>query len=175
MHHTASFRCNLVEHINDRLAVDRVHSSSTGKLDNQRCKDPQLRDPQKLSEKWRIHCASIRLDEHGCRCCISLSIIFSAIFQDVFRFLLLSARMSMNSKMAWAIWMFQNGRSPNRGNHGRSPTGICCWVNFASYSVAASPEAERYGYLATQSGKMQWRTSAQPQLFPKWWIFMDAI
>ena len=108
-----------------------VHSSSAGKLDNQRCKDPQLRDPQKLSEKWRIHCASIRLDEHGCRCCISLSIIFSAIFQDVFRFLLLSARMSMNSKMAWAIWMFQNGRSPNRGNHGRSPTGICCWVNFA--------------------------------------------
>ena len=90
-----------------------VHSSSAGKLDNQRCKDPQLRDPQKLSEKWRIRCASIRLDEHGCRCCISLSIIFSAIFQDVFRFLLLSARLSMNAKMAWAIWMVQNGRSPN--------------------------------------------------------------
>ena len=45
----------------------------------------------------------------------------------------------------------------------------------ASYSVAASPEAERYGYLATQSGKMQWRTSAQPQLVQKRLIFMDTM
>ena len=135
-----------------------VHSSSAGKLDNQRCKDPQLRDPQKLSEKWRIHCASIRLDEHGCRCCISLSIIFSAIFQDVFRFLLLSARLSMNAKMAWAIWMVQNGRSPNPDKPWQITNSPCAEIRSFGIILRCS---FTWGWKIWLFGHPTWKNAAE--------------
>ena len=135
-----SFGCILGKQINDH-----PDSSSSGKLDNQRCKDPQLRrlrtDPRK-PEKWRIRCTSFYKSEVPCHEHQNIKAVAGSpshqsfrssrtIFRDFF-----ASEHAVNrhvdelqSDMDTFGCFRMSGQT--RVYHGRPLTSIYCWVNFA--------------------------------------------
>ena len=123
-----TFRCILGKQINDR-----PDSSSSGKLDNQSCMDPQpTQDPQ--PEKWKLRCTFFSLP----------SMLWTAMSLNS---KVTSGHLDLSEWLAWPgyPWQTATGYLSSRAKPRLAAS--------ASYSVAAPPGAERYVCLAKRQEK----------------------